>query len=88
MLYFVIIQRSTSTPHDYNICTPFLSRCFLVEKFKLFTKPSNSDFLRVHQTYLTLFSFIETEIQIAEMIVLIMFVKQKKARYKYPGLFY
>ena len=33
----------------------FLSRCFLAGEFKLFTKPSKSDFLRVHQIQNTIF---------------------------------
>ena len=47
--HFVIIQRTRSTPYDYKICTLFLSRCFLAGEFELFTKPSKSDYLRVHQ---------------------------------------
>jgi len=42
--HFVIIQRTVSTPHDYKICTPFLSRYFLAGEFELFTKPSKPDF--------------------------------------------
>jgi len=33
MLHFVIIKRSISTFCDYNICTLFLSRCFLAGEF-------------------------------------------------------
>jgi hypothetical protein len=50
VLHFVIIQRTKSTPHDYKICDAFLSREIYSGEFELFTKPSKSDFLRVHQS--------------------------------------
>jgi hypothetical protein len=51
VLHFAIIKRTISTPHDCEICTPFLSRLGLAGEFELFTKPSKSDFLRVYRFF-------------------------------------
>jgi len=52
VLHFAIIRRTISTPNDDKICDAFLSRLCLAGEFELFSRPSKSDFLRVHQIWI------------------------------------